>query len=233
MTHHFYHIYADGKWQEPVEEHIRALRYGLHENLTTFAVGLVGSQENRNKVKAYMDSTGLKYTIAAEADSGWEQETQRPMWEFSKVNDGVILYAHTKGAYDNNEVNIRWRRSMTFWNIVRWADCVEKLKTHGSVGCHWIYPMISMPEHKYGNPMYAGTFWWTHCEMMRNWMSPPLTHRWEAEGYMGYAYVENPWTVWDWTPYFPNSNHFADEWVNNVNFIPYDTARSIEPVPVS
>lgn len=230
MIHHFYHIYADGGWQEPVQEHIRALQMGLYEALDTFAVGIVGSQERRTHVKQYLDSTGLKYAVAAEADSGWEQVTQIPMWEFSKSNDGIILYAHTKGAYDPNNVNVRWRRSMCYWNVIRWADAVERLKECETYGCHWIYPQISMPEHKYGNPMYAGTFYWTRCELMRTWMQPTVEHRHAAEGWCGYKYVQKPWKAWDCTPYFPNAGPFADDWVNNPLFVYEDCGKFIEPV---
>ena len=218
MIHHFYHIYADGSWSEPVAEHIRALQMGLYDQLQTFSIGIVGSESNRNAVKEYLLTTGINFGICAEADTGWEQVTQIPMWEFSKTNDGLILYAHTKGAYSPIEVNTRWRRSMTYHNVIQWQQAVEKLQTHGAVGCHWLQPSLGMPEHKFGNWMFAGTFFWTHCELMRTWQAPALTHRHEAEGFIGYGWHQNPFPVYDFTPYFPNSNEFADEWVNNPEY---------------
>lgn len=212
MIHHFYHIYADGAWQEPVSEHLRALKMGLYENLTTFKIGIVGSPENREKVKAFID---LKFEVAAEADIGWEQVTMIPMWEFCQTNEGLMIYAHTKGASSPVDVNIRWRRSMTYWNILKWQDAVEKLKTHGAYACHWLQPSINMPEHKLGNWMAAGTFFWTHCNLMKEWPKPALTHRHEAEGFIGYGWHQKNFPVYDPTPYFPNSNEFADEWINN------------------
>lgn len=229
MIHHFYHIYADGKWEEPVTEHVRALKMtGLIDNLTTFRVGLVGSLENRTAVANYLGSQEIRWGCIAAADSGWEAVTQQPMHDFSQSNNGLILYAHTKGAYDNNEVNRRWRRSMTWHNVIQWQKAIEKLKDHGSYGSHWIYPMISMVEHKVGNPMYAGTFFWTHCEMMRTWMRVPLTHRHESEGWIGYKYVEQPWRIWDCTPYFPNSDTFMDAWIDDPNYNPEERGKSIE-----
>lgn len=140
------------------------------------------------------------------------------MWEFSQRNEGLILYAHTKGAHSPIDVNVRWRRSMTYWNVLQWRDAVEKLKTHGAYGCHWIQPLISMPEHRLGNWMFAGTFFWTHCELMRTWPKPALTHRHEAEGFIGYGWHQSNFKVWDCTPYFPNSNEFADDWVSNPEY---------------
>lgn len=231
QIHHFYHIYADGKWEEPVEEHIRALKMGLYENLGMFFIGIVGSVENRNRVKIYLDLTGLKYFIAAEADSGWEQATMIPMWEHARFHNGQFLYAHTKGAYDPNPVNQRWRRSMTYWCVVRWKDCIERLKDHGAVGNHWIQPLLTgMPEHRQGNFMMAGTMYWVRAELLRTFPAPALTHRHEAEGFIGYGWHAKPFPVYDFSPYFPNSGPFADDWVNNPEFVYEDAGRSI-PVP--
>ncbi len=226
--YHFYHIYAAGNWQQPVAEHVRALKdYGLYANLTSLHIGLVGNTEQCAAVKQYLNEQGLTYTIADEQPSGWEQVTQIPMWEFSKHHDGLMLYAHSKGASDWNEVNVRWRRSMTYWNVVRWQLCLEKLETHDACGCHWIYPLISMPEHKYGNPMFAGNFYWVRSEQLKTWMRVPLTHRHESEGWVGYKYAEKPFPLYDFTPYFPNSDTFADEWVNNPGFNYENKGRSI------
>lgn len=218
MIHHFYHIYADGQCEAPIREHVRALKMGLYDQLDTFAVGIVGRPEKRKEVINCLNTLDIKYTVCAEADTGWEQVTMIPMWEFSKTNEGVILYTHTKGAYSPIDVNIRWRRSMTYWNIIRWQDALEKLKDHGAYGCHWIQPTLNMPEHKLGNFMMAGTFFWTHCMLVRTWPRPALTHRHEAEGWIGYGWHQSPFKVWDCTPYFPNSNEFADEWVNNPDY---------------
>lgn len=213
MIHHFYHIYADGQWQQPVDEHFRAIKESGFDG--TVYIGIVGNAANRQAVKDYLPG----FQVIAESDTGWEQVTQIPMLEFSKTNDGLILYAHSKGASNPSDVNIRWRRSMIYWNVLQWRDAVEKLKTHGAYGCHWIQPLITgMPEHKQGNFMFAGTFFWTHCELMRTWPKPALTHRHEAEGFIGYGWHQSPFKVWDCTPYFPNSNEFADGWINNPEY---------------
>lgn len=234
MIHHFYHIYADGSWQQPVEEHVRALKEsGLIDNLKTFSVGIVGSPNNRNAVKLFLNehvASWILYDIAAESNTGWEAVTQQPMHDFVQNNDGLILYAHSKGAANNHEVNTRWRRSMTWHNVMQWRIAVDKLKDHGTYGCHFIQPLISgMPEHRQGNFMYAGTFYWVKAELLRTWMRVPLTHRFESEGWVGYKYAEEPWPVWDCTPYFPNTNTFMDGWVNDPNYNPEQKGISIPP----
>lgn len=230
MIHHFYHIYADGKWMEPVSEHVRALKMGLYDNLNTFAIGLVGSAENRHAVIDYLNTEGLAYEVFAEALQGWEQVTQQKMWEFCQGNEGAMLYAHSKGASDPSDVNIRWRRSMTWHNVCQWKFVVEKLKDHDLYGCHWIQPLVSMPEHRKGNWMAAGTFFWGRCELIARFPKPALNHRHEAEGWVGYGYAEKPYRVYDPTPYFPNTAPFDDDWINNENFNPEQRGKTIEPV---
>lgn len=230
MIHHFYHIYADGKWMEPVSEHVRALKMGLIDNLDTFHVGIVGSETNRQAVKDYLLNTQIEFFVCAEEATGWEQVTQIKMWSFCQDNEGLMLYAHSKGSSDPSDVNIRWRRSMTWHCVINWEFAMEKLKDHGAYGCHWIKPLLSMPEHKFGNFMMAGTFYWIHCDKLKGFMKPPLTHRWEAEGYIGYIWHDKPFDVYDPTPYFPNTGPFADAWVNDINFKADDTGKSYRVV---
>ncbi len=215
LLHHFYHIYADGQWKEPVSEHLRALKeFGLYENLKTFKIGFVGSQENIRQAHQFIQSLGFVYEIANEQPSGWEQVTQIPMHEFSKYNEGLMLYAHSKGASNPSAVNIRWRRSMIYWNVIRWQDAVNELSTRShAYGCHWIAPLVSMPEHKFGNMMFGGTFFWMRCEVMARHPKPALTHRWEAEGFCGYGWHQQPYPIYDPAPYFPNVGPFADGWL--------------------
>lgn len=219
--HHYYHIYADGNWQQPVSEHIKALRdYGLISALKTLAIGMVGSDTNCTAVREYLQAEGICYHLADVQTIGWEQVTQIKMWEFSKENDGLMLYAHSKGSSDGSDVNIRWRRSMIYCNVIKWQECMKQLATHNAVGCHWLQPLLEgMPEHKQGNFMFAGTFFWVRCETMRHFPRPALTHRHEAEGFIGYGWHEKPFPVYDFTPYFPNSGPFADGWITDSNFI--------------
>lgn len=218
--HHFYHVYADGQWQQPVSEHIDALKSsGLYDALTTLSIGFVGSPENIRQAHHYIQSQGICYTIADEQFNGWEQVTQIPMWQFCKENEGLMLYAHSKGASNPSDVNIRWRRSMIWHNVIQWKFAIDKLNTHDAYGCHWIQPLLEgMPEHRVGNWMFAGTFFWLRCQVIARFPKPALTHRHEAEGFCGYGWHQQPYKVFDPTPYFPNSGPFADGWVGDPNF---------------
>jgi hypothetical protein len=229
--HHFYHIYVDGNWLEPVEEHITALqKFGLYEALTSFHIGFVGKRENQLAAHQYIQSRGIIYQIADEQESGWEQVTQIPMWEFAKKNEGLILYAHSKGSSNISDVNIRWRRSMIYWNVIAWKFAVEKLQDHEMYGCHWIQPLLQgMPEHRQGNWMFAGTFFWGRCERIAKLPRPALNHRHEAEGWVGYGYAEEPFWVYDPTPYFPNTGPFADAWIG-IGAVEFREGKSYSPI---
>lgn len=230
--HHFYHIYADGQWREPVQEHIDAMLVsGLYKSLSSLSIGFVGSRENIISAHHYVQSRGLSYFIAGEQSSGWEQVTMIPMWQFCQENEGLMLYAHSKGSANQNEVNTRWRRSMTWHNVWQWRFAVERLQTHEMYGCHWIQPLLEgMPEHRQGNWMFAGTFFWGWCKTIARFPRPALTHRHEAEGFCGYGYAEQPFPVFDPTPYFPNTAPFMDGWVGNPNYNPEQLGKSILPV---
>lgn len=200
---------------------------GLINRLQTFGIGMVGTESNCSAVKDYLNQENIPYVIVAEERQGWEQVTQIPMWEFCKNNEGLVLYAHSKGASNPSDVNTRWRRSMTYHNVIRWEYAIEKLKEHDAYGCHWIQPLLSMPEHKKGNWMFAGTFFWTHCDLLRTWPKPALTHRHEAEGFVGYGWHQKNFKVFDPTPYFPNTNTFDDGWIDNPNFVAEEKGVSV------
>lgn len=231
--HHFYHIYADGSWKEPVSEHIKALKeYGLYEALTTFKIGFVGSKENTVRAINYLSEQGILFEMCDNKETGWEQVTQIPMWEYAKQVDGLFLYAHSKGAAHTHEVNTRWRRSMIWHNVCQWKFAVEKLKDHGAYGCHFIQPLLEgMPEHRQGNWMMAGTFFWIRGEILKRFPGPDLATPHSAEGWIGYGYAEEPFSVYDCTPYFPNSDEFMDGWINSTNYAPANRGKSYAPMP--
>lgn len=184
--HHFYHVYSKGAWQMPMTEHIAALRHsGLINNLKTFQVGLVGPEDTRNAVREYLDSEGIEYIVCAEADDGWEQETQDALHDFAQENDGYIYYAHTKNAVAINAHHIIWRLSMTYHTAIIWEDVIKKLdEGFSAVGSHYIngatHPDDSNIKRDHG--FFGGTFWWTHLKYIKQFPNKPKRlNRYEAE----------------------------------------------------
>lgn len=63
---HFYHVFADGDWETPAEEHIEALVASeLIDNLSDMFLGIVGAPPNRDRVKRKLPGV-----VVAEAE-GW------------------------------------------------------------------------------------------------------------------------------------------------------------------
>lgn len=182
--HHFYHIYADGEWLEPVTDHIIALRRRkFEEQLKTIRIGLVGKQHNRDAVKALLDSEGLKYIVVDEQEEGWEQVTLEHVYAFSKENDGIVIYSHSKGAANPSQINTSWRRSMEYHNFVFWEKPYWALLNGMYLaGCHWL---TVSPNTEDENQFYGGTYWWARCDALR--LNEPLGYlnRYFAEHWIG------------------------------------------------
>src|SRR5690349_21247965 len=73
--HHFYHIYADGAWREPVEEHLEALETSGLAAQKNFLlnVGLVGKDENSGLVRTFLNRHCQQWNEIASSRDGWEQ----------------------------------------------------------------------------------------------------------------------------------------------------------------
>jgi hypothetical protein len=181
--YHFYHIYADGDWIEAVENHIKVLiKYELIDNMEPIKIGIVGNEENINNVKEFLDSKLLTYEIIAEDSEGWEQLTQNKLHEFSQDNDGIVLYAHTKGATSGHKL---WRDTMTFYNIVNWKECISLLDEYDTVGCFWLDKSHKFNDHNEHNGFYAGTFWWATLSFINTLPPLMMDNRWRAEAWIG------------------------------------------------
>lgn len=185
----FYHIFADGKWQEPVSEFLKAYkRWGLIKQIGVLRVGVVGSEVNQTQVIQYLINEQISFEVVARALAGDEQVTQLKLHEFALNNDGYVLYTHTKGASRQDGVNELWRRSMYYYNVGQWELAVQKLdEGFDAVGQHWMFPTKAHPEHV-GSPFFGGTTWWTSLEHIRKIGPPPMGSRYHAEGWIGYQY---------------------------------------------
>lgn len=206
--HHFYHVYSNGNWQIPFYDHLKALRDSdLINNLKTFQVGLVGSEETRNQVKEFLDNENISYIVCTEVDDGWEQETQDKILEFSQNNDGYVLYAHTKNAVNINELHIAWRLSMTYHTVIIWKDAISHLdEGYSAVGSHYLDS--SNENVKTASGFFGGTFWWTHLKYIKDFPVPYRNSRWDAEAWIGFlkGVVEkngDEFKIYDYVPTHP------------------------------
>lgn len=201
---HFYHIYADGLWHEPVREHIIALAQSeLYYNIDELYIGMVGKKENTELVKNFLEISGVDYTLVSEENDGWEQVTMNKLRDFSHENDAWILYAHTKGSSDPSEINIAWRKSMTYYNIINWKEAVSYLNEYDTVGTHW----VTAPQD--GKTFWGGTFWWATTDYLKTLPPIGMENRHRAEDWIG---ITKSAKIYDMNPGWPGFNLFKTEW---------------------
>ena len=181
MLAHFYHVYADGAWEAPVDEHLHALTVsGLLDNLDDVFVGIVGLPENRASVKERFPAV-----VVAEADEGWEQVTLQKLHDYAHNHEAKVFYAHTKGAYQVDDYRMLWRVAMTYDTVTRWRECVDALDFVGVAGPYWLDS--AMPEHSEHKHFFGGNFWWARTNYLRALPPVEVEHRWQAEGWIGLA----------------------------------------------
>lgn len=258
--HHFYHIWADGQWKVPLLEHISALKdSGINDALSSCNFGIVGNRENRKYVKEFLEKHSklynfssnhdgfnnshiknikisyLTYNICTEADFGFEQETMDKILDI-KDEDALILYAHTKGSYNNTKFEHEWRRSMTNDLVQHWPECVYHLQSHSAVGCHYTNltetgPICTGEVVRKERGFFHGNFWWCHLRYLKAMGKPNRSptiikmsdeteslsySRIDAEYYLlglKEVVLDKEFSVFDKNPYFSNK-HFADHRVD-------------------
>lgn len=173
LIKHYYHIYANGRWTTPLDEHLLALTdSGLLDNLDFIGVGIVGDESERLKVKKYLPS---EFYIVAEANSGWEQVTLMALSE-DLQEPSKILYAHTKGAANNRHNQSSWRKEMTEGVVYNWAPCIKFLDQYDAIGCRW---RRDPWRH------FSGNFWWTTAAYASTLAPISCVYRDSAEAWIG------------------------------------------------
>lgn len=176
---HFYHLYVDGLWEDLFRNHIESvISSGLVREIENITLGVVGSQGEKAKCIAILDSYDIPYKICSYTQDGWEQETLRYLYLASLDSDGVSLYAHSKGSSSLEVIQHIWRNIMTHMTITHWSECVNLLNTYDTVGAFYVKSDFSH------NPFYAGNFWWAKNEYLRTLGNPPNNNRWEAETWL-------------------------------------------------
>ena len=203
---HFYHAYTAGKWQEPAEEHAKALAdSGLRDRLDHLFLGIVG-EDDRGIVEMFRDY-GLDPIVRAHTGLAWEQLTLSAIYRYVTTNKGYIFYAHTKSAHDQQQINLLWRRDMCYQNVIRWRECVEKLdEGYDIVGAHYIDDRDQ--HHGLGHRFFGGNYWWANSVYIKR--LPPLIYqsRWCAEWWIG----ERDHKHFDMNPGWPHPSNFVTEW---------------------
>lgn len=190
--YNFYHLWVDGEWRVPLQEHIAALEDSLlYANLEKVYIGLVGNNTNRSLAKNFLQTNaGTKYEIIVEKESGFEQVTQDAMVDFAQNNDGYVFYNHGKGSSNNVTFEHEWRKELNHVFIFEWKKCVEQLQRASIVGTYYLIPNLTASEERLRNLRkdtafqvkntkfidtvesdqeghFTGNFFWTHLKYVK------------------------------------------------------------------
>lgn len=177
---HYYHIFCDGQWLEPLNEHLSALREtNLLSKLHDFRIGLVGNEVNIEKVIMFLNESNINYSIVAQEPIGWEQVTLKNLFKDSQSSEFYALYCHTKGSGYPSPISAPWRRVMTHEVVINWEKHFLCLKEGAdAVGPFWD---THGNDH---NTYFAGNFWWAKSETIKNIGCVGEDNRFQAEGWL-------------------------------------------------
>lgn len=193
--YHYYHAFADGNDSLVViQEHLSNLISSkLSKYLEKFYVCIVGSDENRKKIKDLLFSFPgeIRVEILVEDSKGYEQITLEKMLENSKNQEGYYFYAHSKSSSNNRQSNKCWMHTMEIYNVLEWADVLPLLNSVDAVGCFWMtynkYPKHVHWSHTNNdtNSFFAGNYWWTTSDIIKQLPKPDTANRYMAEQWIG------------------------------------------------
>lgn len=207
---HYYHLYAVNQWRGILSEHLTELeRSGLLARIDRVHLGIVGPGRARSEAVSLVSERATA-EVVAEAENGWEHLTLAAIWRAPKHPGVAFLYAHTKGVSYSPPDPFRdaWRRSMSNSLIGGWRRCLQLLRDHDLVGCHWLTPERWGAVPDFGDcPYFGGNFWWARSEWLATLGPPKLgpKDRWAAEPWVGGC--GNP-RVADLTPGWPGLDTF-------------------------
>lgn len=185
---HWYHIHADGHWQVPVHEHFAALRASKFPGYVY--VGVVGTEANAEAVEKYIKKYwDWRYSAYTRASSGFEQLTLGALysWVQDEPDDTRVLYAHTKGAFNQSPQNDDWRVAMTGAVVRNWETCSAHLDSADAAGIHWVTKELAEREGWPGisSPFFGGNFWWANVGYLKKLPKLEYGDRFDAERWIG------------------------------------------------
>lgn len=166
----FYHVGLIGRWKSIFDSQLRTLKTsGLWDITKKIYIGTSGGNID------LPSSDKLTLAIVNDNLEDGEVETLRWMHEFSKtVPPCKLWYIHTKGASnvpgtssehhgENTNEIIRnvdaWRKYMEYFVIHKYKDCIAAIDQYDVCGVEY------RPKAK---PHFAGNFWWSRSEHVRN-----------------------------------------------------------------
>lgn len=189
--HIFYHVCMINDWRSIVKEQLKHVSaQGLGENCKSLIIGSLGTWDDNMElitiVSSILREVPLK-VVHEEKVQLCEFHTLKIMKQVcDESNPFYGFYFHTKGvSYPGHTGGKYWRDYMSYYNITRWKDCVQRLDDGNELcGVKLLTARIG-PAHKLH---YSGNFHWFRSEYIAT--LPPvesldMTNRYNAEMWHG------------------------------------------------
>lgn len=186
------HIAILGDWQRISRELFSQVeRSGLRGATSKVFVGVVGPEADLSWFPPWAEVVKRDGDIRL-----GENSTLEAMWAWAKTaGAGKVWYVHVKGASHPNNANLEaWRDCLTYFNVLKWRDCVAALDTHDVAACDYIanareqdwfldlwHARDTVRPGSSGSP---GNFWWSRTEYLASLPADKVDltrDRWGAE----------------------------------------------------
>ncbi len=167
----FYHVWAPGRWEEPLAEFLDALDRSDFDG--PLRLGLVGTLRER---RAVLSAVTRDYEVAIVATEGYEQVALEAVWNHAHLNGGAVLYAHTKGAARDYALQRPWRREVTEQLVLPWRENLAALEDADVIGSSW---------QDWEPSGFLANFWMARCDYLRTLPPPDGERRTAAETWLG------------------------------------------------
>ena len=156
----YLHICAINNWREIVKKIFDRIRSsGLYDKIESVRYTLLGDFECLND-EMFKDPKFHNIVYSPQLDL-YESVTLNKLWYAAQQEEEFnVLYLHSKGVSYNgkNDTITKWVEYLTYFNIDRYADCLEQLKDNDVVGVN-IYNFIMLH--------YSGNFWWSKSSYIK------------------------------------------------------------------
>ena len=157
----YFHVCQCGEWRRSFDLIMDEVRkHELYDNTSEIRIGIVSDSGEVNLDNDVWKDPKFKIVYIGN-NTEYERPTLRHMKSQSHIDppNTRYYYLHTKGIKHFNtpreEPIIHWIRDMLYWNIERWRDAIEKLKSHSTYGCN------------YNSIHYSGNFWWATSDQIQ------------------------------------------------------------------
>lgn len=168
----YIHTYCRSNYGSIISDKIKKFRAsGLWSNISTLFIPVSGMRDMDKEYFEDLGSLSNKIKIFEHDDPIFNSEADTLNYIRNRAlkfeNNIAILYTHTKGVSHNHPIlrkNINgWVRYLDLYNISKWEECVDSLKTNDVAG--GLY--VQNPSH------FSGNFWWANSSYLKT--LPPIT----------------------------------------------------------